>query len=287
MTFRGLSLHPCIAGWRLAWPGLAELAGTTGFYGAIIARDQAQAVEPCGAVRATAMQLPVEVRKDEATFRSMLPCLDEACRRAADAGCRIATLGVPPSSELPRDEQVRIYRERLKRCCAVLDEYSIRLALECITPLHMRRAHPCEFISRNHEMLDFGLSISSQCGLVIDAWHWHHAGSDPEWIRAVPPDRILEVHIADSPAAPPEAIRDSERLLPGEGVVDFKLFVDLLGEQNYSGPYTVEVFGRHLAEMAPADAARLAFHTSSDALKKAGLAAAGPVEQKAPDPAEA
>jgi sugar phosphate isomerase/epimerase len=282
-----VSLHPCIVGWRLAWPALAELAGATGYCGAVIARDQALAAKAHGTVRATAMQLPVEVRKDEDTFRLMLPGLQEACRRASEAGCRVATLGVPPSSEQPRDAQAKIYRQRLKRCCGVLEEYSIRLALDCITPLHMRRAHRYEFILRNDEMLEFGLSVSPQCGLVVDAWHWHHAGSDPEWIRAIPSGRILDVHIADSPAATPEAIRDSERLLPGEGVVDFKLFFDLLRQKNYNSPHTVEVFGRGLAEMAPADAARLAFRAASKTLKESGPAAAAPIEKAtAPNSAE-
>jgi len=271
-----LSLHPSIVGFRVAWPALAELASETGYQGAVIAKEQPLPAEPKGAVRATAMQLPVEVRQDDATFLKTLPKLPAACRFAAEAGCRIATLGVPPSAEQPRDAQADIYRERLKRCCQVLDEYSIRLALECITPVHSRRTHPYEFIWRNEEMLEFGLTISPACGLAIDSWHWHHAGSDPDWIRDIPADRILDVHISDSPAAPPEAIRDLERLLPGEGIVDFKLFFDLLAEKNYRGAYTVEVFGRGLREMKPGDAARLAFQASTATLGKSLPASAPP-----------
>lgn len=213
------------------------------------------------------MQLPVEVRQDDAAFLKTLLRLKAVCSFAAEAGCRVATLGVPPCAEQPRDAQAAIYRERLKRCCQVLDEYSIRLALECITPLHSRRAHPHEFIWRNEEMLEFGLTVSSTCGLAIDSWHWHHAGSDPNWMRNIPADRILDVHISDSPSALPEAIRDLERLLPGEGVVDFKLFLNLLAEKSYGGPYTVEVFGRGLRDMEPSEAARLGFHASAATLR--------------------
>ena len=264
-----LSLHPATVGFRLAWPELAHLAARSGFAGAVIAKEQPLPAEPASAVRATAMQLPVEVRRDEAVFLDTLPRLPAACKFAAEAGCRIATLGVPPSAEQPREAQAAIYRERLKRCCDVLDQYSIRLALECITPLHSRAAHPHAFIWRNEEMLDFGLTVSPACGLVIDSWHWHHAGSGPDWIRNVPADRILNVHISDSPDAPPEAIRDLERLLPGEGIVDFTLFLALLAEKNYQGAYTVEVFGRGLRELKPSDAARLAFDASAAALRNA------------------
>jgi sugar phosphate isomerase/epimerase len=204
------------------------------------------------------MQLPVEVRKDQAAFESTFGKLEEACRFAAQVGCRVALLGIPPSSEQLKAEQCKIYRERLKQCCAVLDDYSIRLALECITPLHMRRAHPYEFIWRNGEMLDFGLSVSPNAGLILDAWHWHHGGGDPESIRSVPADRILDVHLSDSGPDAAEDIRDFERLLPGQGVIDFRLFLQLLDEKRYCGAFAVEVFGGPIQKLAPDEAARLA-----------------------------
>jgi sugar phosphate isomerase/epimerase len=243
------------------------LASEIGYTGAVIPRDQPVPSENTSfPVPATAMALPVEVRKDEATFIETLPRLRDACRFARQAGCGVALLGIPPSSEHPRQAQAQVYRDRLKECCAVLDEYSIRLALECLTPLHLRRAHPYEFIWRNAEMLDFGLSISLDIGLILDTWHWHHGGSEPEWIASVPADRILDVHLSDSPAAPAQDIRDSERLLPGEGTIDFGLFFQLLQQTGYSGAITVEVMGRGLAAMTPQDAARLAFEASQATL---------------------
>ena len=266
-TAPGLSLHPSTVAWRVAWPGLAELAAETGYQGAVIPGRQPLPVEFDGdvPVPATAMQLPVEVRRDEATFESTFPRLRDACKFAAQVGCKVALLGIPPSSEQPRAAQAEIYRERLKQCCAILDEYSIRLALECITPLHMRRAYPYEFIWNNSEMLEFGLSISPNIGLILDTWHWHHDGSDPESIRSVPLDCILNVHLSDSPPDPPEDIRDDQRLLPGEGVIDFRMFFQLLKEKQYSGAVAVEVFGG-LTDKTPSDAARLAFEASRKVL---------------------
>jgi sugar phosphate isomerase/epimerase len=263
-----LALHPCIVNWRVPWPGLAQLAAEVGYQGAVIPRNPPLTAEAVSnvPVPATAMQLPTEVRQDEATFEDTFSQLSDACKFAARAGCTVAPLGIPPSSDLPRAAQAQIYRDRLKKCCDVLDEYSIRLALECITPVHLRRAHPYEFLWRNAEMLDFGLSISPHAGLVVDAWHWHHAGADREWIREIPGDRILDVHIADGPAAAPAEVRDTERLLPGEGVIELQLFFQLLNEKGYAGPVTVELFGRGLSEMSPHRAARLTFETSQNLL---------------------
>jgi sugar phosphate isomerase/epimerase len=257
-----LSLHPSTVGWRVPWPGLAQLAAEIGYEGAVIPRDPLplDAIQDFP-VRATALQLPAEVRKDEATFASTFPRLRDASKFAAQAGCKVALLGIPPSSEHSRPAQAQIYRDRLKTCCEVLDEFSIRLALECITPLHTRRAHPYEFIWHNAEMLDFGLSVSPNIGLILDTWHWHHGGSDPESIREIPSDRILDVHLSDSPSAPPEDIRDFERLPPGQGIIDLKLFFQLLNDKGYSGAVAVEVFGG-FAEETPSNAARLAFQAS-------------------------
>lgn len=271
MRFRSLSLHPATVGWRVPWPALSELAKEAGYDGAVIPAQQPLPVAWSGEfpVRATAMQLPAEVRKDEDTFRSTFARLEDGCEFAARAGCKVALLGIPSSSDQPQAEQSRLYRERLKRCCEVLDKYSIRLALECITPLPSRRAHAYEFIWHNDEMLEFGLTISPHMGLVVDSWHWHHAGAYPEWIANIPADRILDVHLSDSPASAPEDIRDSERKLPGEGVVDFQLFFDLLDAKLYSGAVAVEIFGG-LLHLPPEDAARVALQATRAMFAKIG-----------------
>lgn len=271
MRNRTLSLHPATVGWRVPWPGLAQLAANAGYGGAVIPGLQPVPVEWAGEfpVPATAMQLPTEVRKDEATFLSTCARLDEVCEFAAEARCNVALLGIPPSSEQPREEQARIYRDRLKQCCAILDKYSIRLALECITPLQSRRAHPYEFIWHNDQMLEFGLTISPQIGLIIDSWHWHNAGADPQWIAGVPADRILDVHLSDSPAAAPQDIRDAERKLPGDGVIDLKLFFDLLDQKQYSGAVAIEIFGG-LSNRTPEDAARVALEATRNMFAKIG-----------------
>ena len=71
-----------------------------------------------------------------------------------------------------------------------------------------------------NEMLEFAKECGSNVGLTLDAWHWHHAGGTPEDIVAAGKDRIVVVHFDDSARLPPEEVRDNERLLPGEGVIN-------------------------------------------------------------------
>src|SRR3712207_7776037 len=51
-------------------------------------------------------------------------------------------------------------------------------------------------------------------GVLVDSWHWHHAGDGPAAIADVA-DLIVHVHLADAPALAPERVRDRERVLPG------------------------------------------------------------------------
>jgi sugar phosphate isomerase/epimerase len=205
------------------------------------------------------MLLPVEVRKSEAAFRETFPRLLPLCNLAARLGCGTAILGILPSSELPKDEQAMLLRTRLRECARILEPFSIRLALECVTPLHLRAASPYGFIWHFDEMLDFALSIAPNAGLVVDSWHWHHGGADPDAFANIPGDHILDVHLADAPDLPPEAIRDTERLFPGEGIIDFGQFFELLKRRDYRHDIALEIFGRGISEMRPEAAARLAF----------------------------
>jgi sugar phosphate isomerase/epimerase len=78
--------------------------------------------------------------------------------------------------------------------------------------------------------------------------------------------------VADSPSHPPELIKDSERLLPGEGVIDFTGFFQALKKIGSDANISPEVFGRGLKEMPPEEGARLGLENTRAVMKKAGVA---------------
>lgn len=266
---RRLSLHGGTVGWRPGWPGLARLAAEAGYDGVVLPRDALAGREsPPTPIPVTAMPVPVEVRRDESTFEAGLPNLEQAVRFGASLGCKIAVVGLPPSSDRPKKEQAQIYLHRLRTCVETFDRYGIRLALEAISPLHLRRAKPYEFIWRTAEMLDFARLCSPDAGVVADCWHWHHAGETAEDLISLGPDAILDVHISDAPAIPGEEIRDMERLLPGEGVINFPGFFGALKAVGYSGTVTVEVFSGRLQNLTPEEAARSALDAARGVLAR-------------------
>lgn len=108
-------------------------------------------------------------------------------------------------------------------------------------------------------------------GILLDSWHWHHAGSTVDDILTAGKSRVVHVQVADASKLPPEEIKDSERLMPGEGIIDWRAFFGALKKINYTDAVSPEVFGRGLKAMEPEDGARLGLTTTTEVMRKAGV----------------
>jgi sugar phosphate isomerase/epimerase len=76
--------------------------------------------------------------------------------------------------------------------------------------------------------------------LVLDSCHWHASGGAS--LDGFPVDRLAMVHLNDAPAKPPREIEDSDRVLPGEGVIRLADLVADLDRRGYRGPWSLETF---------------------------------------------
>ena len=119
-------------------------------------------------------------------------------------------------------------------------------------------------------MLQFARDCGPNVGLLLDSWHWYHAGANTNDIVAAGRDRIVHVHFNDSPRLPPEQIRDDHRLLPGEGVIDLVGFLKALQRIGYTDALSVEVFNR-LNDLLPEQAAEKALRVSLSVFRKAAV----------------
>ena len=275
-----LSLNSTLVAGRVPWPEFARLAARVGFPGVDVSTSGA-IKEGLEATRALFKQLklkpavaglPVEFRKDEATFRSDLAKLEEAAQLVAAIGCPRMNTYIMPSSDRPKAEQRKIYKERLGAAADILARSHVRLGLEFLGPLHLRKMFPYEFIWRMDEMLEFAKECGPMVGLELDSWHWHHAGATVKDIMAAGKDNIVNVQVNDSPRLPPDQIRDDERLMPGEGVIDLIAFFGALKEIGYDEGVSPEVFGRGLKNMPPEEGARLGLESTRAVMRKAGVA---------------
>jgi sugar phosphate isomerase/epimerase len=221
-------------------------------------------------LRPAFVNLPVEFRKDDATFESTLPKLKEAAPFMAAIGCPRMMTYIMSSSNTPKEELRAVYLKRFRACAEILAQSQCRLGLEFLGPLHIRKANPIEFIWKMPEMLEFAKECGPNVGLTLDSWHWHHAGGTVDDILAAK-DRVVVVHLDDSPDLPPDQIRDNQRLLPTEGVINLNGFLQALQKIGYNDSLSVEVFGRGLKEKPPEESALLCLSYGRAALKRAGI----------------
>ena len=98
-------------------------------------------------------------------------------------------------------------------------------------------------------------------GLLIDSWHWQRSGPDPELLRTIPAEKIVQLQLNDA-APEPEADLRAEtmqrRLLPGEGVIDLGGLIGILNAGGVRCPVAAEVYSDRLRALPPSEAAGLA-----------------------------
>ena len=119
------------------------------------------------------------------------------------------------------------------------------------------------------------LALAKDCGpnigVILDVWHWHHSGGTIGDILAADTSRIVHIHVSDAKETPVADVRDNQRLMPGEGIIDLVGFFQALKKIGYADGVSPEPLGRIPAEMTPEEAARLALQTTVTVMKRAGV----------------
>jgi sugar phosphate isomerase/epimerase len=275
-----LALNSVLVAGRVPWPEFAQLAAKVGYKGVdvMLAAALKEGLTPTKTlleglhVRPAVTDLPVEFRKDEAAFQASLPKLEEAAPFMAALGCPRMITWIMSSADTPKDELRRTYKKRFTDCAHILARSHGRLGLEFLGPLHIRKANKYEFIWQMNEMLEFTKECGPNVGLLLDAWHWYHAGATTEDILKAGKNRIVHVHFDDSANLPPEQVRDDERLMPGDGVINLVGFLQALQKIGYEDALSIEIFGKAVRAMPPEEAARTGLEKARAVFQKAGIA---------------
>ncbi|MFH1741698.1 MAG: sugar phosphate isomerase/epimerase family protein, partial [bacterium] len=98
---------------------------------------------------------------------------------------------------------------------------------------------------------------------LFDFYHfWAGQGkmADLDLLEEGEPDHI---HFHDAPDGPREILVDADRVFPGEGVIPIQDILDVLRRNNYTGCFSVELFGKQNQEADPYEMAKRAIETSS------------------------
>ena len=184
---------------------------------------------------------------------------------------------LPASTTIGRAEQRKLAVDRLSAIGEVLRGSNLGLGLEFLGPLYFRTGRaggpPTEpFIWNMPEAVQLAKDTGPNMGVILDVWHWHHSNSTVTDITAAGRERIVHVHVSDAKASAPEDVRDNQRLMPGEGIIDLTAFFQALKQAGYADGVSPEPLGRVPDGMSPEEGARLALDTTLAVMKKAGVA---------------
>lgn len=219
----------------------------------VAAMTSAQLAEVSGDLAAkklkwAAAALPVEFRKDEATFRAglaALPALAAGLQRAGVS--RVGTWLMPCSDELTYRANFKQHAARLAAVAQVLGDHGQKLGLEYVgTRLSLvGRKYP--FVHTLAETRELIAEIGTgNVGVVLDSWHWWQAGDSVADLLTLKNADIVSVDLNDAPAGIAKGQqKDGERELPvATGVVDTAAFLGALVKLGYDGPMRAEPFNK-------------------------------------------
>ncbi|HEX4125419.1 MAG TPA: sugar phosphate isomerase/epimerase family protein [Tepidisphaeraceae bacterium] len=214
---------------------------------------------------------PLNQNTESAKRAEAAKTLERHAAHAAKVGADSCCMWMLPSSKLPFQENWKLHVDALKPAAKILADHGLRLGLEFVSPYHLRRQNPHEFIYTPGLMLELADAIGPNAGLLIDCWHMHHSATPMSQIAQIPAKRIVLGHLNDSPQLPPEEILDSRRLLPGEGVIDLAGFFRNMQEAGYTGPVSLEAF-HVVKDLPPKEAAAKAWTACKKVLTEIGMA---------------
>ena len=215
------------------------------------------------------INIPVEFRRDDATFKEGLKDLPKFCETMQRQGAtRINTWIISSHRELTYNENMRQHADRLRECAKIMNDYGVRLGLEYLgmRTLLIRGRYP--FISSMKEGKELIAAIGlANVGFVLDSFHWYCANDTLDDIRTLSPSDIITADINDARAGfTREEQVDGKRELPlATGVINIKDFLQGLIDIGYDGPVRTEPFNEALNELENDEA----LQANMDAIVKA------------------
>jgi sugar phosphate isomerase/epimerase len=251
--------------------GFESVAPDAGYLGKLSDAQCKELVDDLKAKGLTwgATGLPVDFRGDDAPFRKALAALPDFARALQRAGAgRVGTWVKPAHDRLTYPANFSQHARRLREIAGILGDHGLRLGLEYVGPKTSWTAARYPFIHTMAEMKELIAEINRDVvGLVLDSWHWYHAGESDADIRSLSARDVVACDLNDASAQIPRDLQmDLARELPAAtGIIDLKSFLSALAAIGYDGPVRAEPFNATLRTMPP-DAA---VATTARAMKRA------------------
>ncbi len=133
-----------------------------------------------------------------------------------------------------------------KEICDIADDYGLAVAFEFLgwdRINNLKDAWELVYVANK-----------KNGGLLIDSVHFFTGGSKIVELDRIPAEKIFLVHISDLPYMYGNDLKKltrTQRMLPGEGVLNLTDFISKLVEINYLGPYSLEILNREFLTYDP------------------------------------
>lgn len=213
--------------------------------------------------------LPIDFRKDKATFKKGLDELPKHAQALNKAGVsRMSTWIMPTHSDFTYIENFKQHSKRLKEIGKILGHYDIRFGLEYVGPKTLMARDKYSFVHTLAECKELYKSTGEpNIGVQLDSFHWFCAGETKADLLSLSNEEIITVDLNDARSGlTADEQLDGKRELPmATGVVDMKTFMNALVEIGYDGPTRAEPFNQALRDMEESAALK----ATADAMKKA------------------
>ena len=197
--------------------------------------------------------LPVEFRKDEATFSDGLKKLPVTADILKRAGVwRVSTWIPPCSDDLTYPQNFRQHAYRLRQCAQILADHGQKLGFEYVGPRTLWRSQRHPFLHTLSETKELIVAIgTNNLGIQLDSWHWYNAQETEKDLLTLRASDVLTVDLNDAPIGLSlDQYQDDHRELPvATGVIPVKQFLRALVQIGYDGPIQAEPFNAALRAM--------------------------------------
>lgn len=200
-----------------------------------------------------AAKLPVQFRRDQSEFLSGMKKLPAVAGALKRAGVDRMMTWIPPShAQLTYRQNFRRHVDRLRQVAGVLGDHGLRLGLEYVGPKTSWSRSRYPFVHTMAEAKELIAEIGTRnVGLVLDSWHWYHAGERRADILSLKGTDVIAADVDDAPAGvPKDQMQDLKRELPlATGVIDLHSFLSGLNEIGFDGPVRAEPFNAALRKL--------------------------------------
>ncbi len=187
--------------------------------------------------------IPAGLFSPEVEFMQALDQFSENCALAASVGCQRTGSFFPNRMSLPPDEARRILRDRVAILAERAEPHGIAIGLEFIGLRTFQLEEPHAFLNNVPDTIAMLRETGRpNVGLILDSFHYFTSGGDLSQIRSLRAEDIVHLHVNDAPHADVMTLEDTDRVLPGKGVIDLTGWFQAIAEIGFDGYVAIEIF---------------------------------------------